>query len=362
MKNIKERLATLNLPDVLCPFGERITTGEEFDAVRGRILDMLEAEEYGRMPGAPEKMWVEEVKCDARFCAGKAEKKELILHAIYNGEELQFPFHSVIPTKVSGKVPFFVFINFAGIISEKYYPAEEIVDRGYAVLCAHYNEITSDDGNFENGIARVLVKNRTADDAPGKITLWAWALMRIIDYAETVDKLDMNYLAVTGHSRLGKTTLVTAAHDKRVKFACPNDSGTSGDALSRGTRGETVADITRVFPYWFCPKYATYAGRENELPFDQHFLLSLIAPRHIAVASAEEDIWADPENQFLSLSLVNSVYGLYGMKGLVHGEDIPEAHCVLSEGDSSFHTRHGLHYFSREDWNIFMDFIDMKRK
>jgi hypothetical protein len=50
------------------------------------------------------------------------------------------------------------------------------------------------------------------------------------------------------------------------------------------------------------------------------------------------------------------------MKGLVHGEDIPEAKSVLQEGDTSYHVRHGLHYLSREDWNIYMDFIDKKTK
>ncbi len=55
MKNVKARLDILSIPDVLCPFGEKITTAEQFDAHRAKILDMLEAEEYGRMPDAPEK-------------------------------------------------------------------------------------------------------------------------------------------------------------------------------------------------------------------------------------------------------------------------------------------------------------------
>ena len=363
MINIEKRLAELNPPDVLMPFGKKITSKEEFEAVRDDILHLLEEEEYGKMPDAPEKIWVEIIgKPDCNFCAGKATRTELVMHAIYKGEELSFPFLSVVPSKVQGKIPAFVFINFAGQISEKYYPVEEIVDRGYAVFSVNYREISNDDDNFESGIAKVLVKNRTDENAPGKITVWAWALMRIIDYVETLDNIDIDNLAVTGHSRLGKTTLLTAAHDKRVKFACPNDSGNSGDSLARGNRGETVDDITRRFPFWFCPKYQTYANRENEMPFDQHFLLSLIVPRYIVTAAAEEDLWADPQNQFLSHVLVKEVYKLYGMKGLVHGETIPEAKCVLQDGDSAYHVRYGTHYFSREDWNLFMDFIDKKRK
>jgi hypothetical protein len=165
---------------------------------------------------------------------------------------------------------------------------------------------------------------------------------------------------MTGHSRLGKTSLLVAAFDERVKFVCANDSGTSGDALARGSVGESIDAIVSRFPFWFCPNYAQYKNNENALPFDQHFLLSLIAPRHILLGSAELDTWADPKSEFLSLALTDEVYALYGEEGLVHGDDIPEGPIKLQDGSCSFHTRSYGHAYSREDWNNYMDFIDKK--
>ncbi len=361
---IQDRLNELNIPNVLCPFGEKISDSEQFDAIRGDILRLLEREEYGTMPPPPESMYVEQIGRDEKICAGKATRLELILHAVCNGKELCFPFRSLIPKKKegNGRLPAFVLINFESPRAERYFPAEEIIDRGYAVFDVTYSDITSDDGDFKNGVSRVLVPDRALPDAPGKLTVWSWCIMRIIDYIETLDIIDMDYLAVTGHSRLGKTTLLTAAHDERVRFACSNDAGTSGDALARGSIGESIDDITRVFPFWFCNNYLAYRDNEAALPFDQHYLLSLIVPRHIYLSSAREDLWADPKSQFLSLALVNDVYRLYGKRGLIHDSEIPEGECLYNTGDAAFHTRSGVHYFSREDWNKFMDYIDFVRK
>ena len=54
----------------------------------------------------------------------------------------------------------------------------------------------------------------------------------------------------------------------------------------------------------------------------------------------------------------NEAYAVYGMRGLVYGDTVPEAKTVLSDGDAHYHVRHGAHYLSREDWNDYMDFID----
>ena len=184
--------------------------------------------------------------------------------------------------------------------------------------------------------------------------------MRVIDYIETLDIYDPDTLAVIGHSRLGKTTLLTAAYDERVKFACVNNSGASGDALSRGKVGEDIAAITNKFPFWFCPNYLKYAGKEDSLPFDQHFLLSLVAPRHILLGTAVEDKWADPNSEYLALTLTDEVYKLYGKVGLVHTENMPVCPERLPDGDCYYHLRAGTHYLSRSDWNMYIDYIKSK--
>ena len=104
------------------------------------------------------------------------------------------------------------------------------------------------------------------------------------------------------------------------------------------------------------------AENAEKLPFDQHCLTALIAPRHLIVGSAEEDTWADPESEFLATALANEAYAMYKMRGLVHGGYAPDATTVLGDGDSCYHIRSGMHYLGREDWNIYMNYIDSLRK
>ena len=168
-----------------------------------------------------------------------------------------------------------------------------------------------------------------------------------------------NRVGAIGHSRLGKTALWAAANDERFSFVFSNDSGCSGAALSRNKQGETVADITAVFPHWFCKNYLDYAGREDEIPFDQHFLLSLIAPRTLVVGAAKEDTWADTINQYLCCKAAMPAYALYGMGG-GFDDDKPVTGKKYGANGIFFRERTGMHYLSRDDWHFYMDIMTDK--
>lgn len=325
------------------------------------MLDTLLREEYGFLPPEPDSIgWTESVVTE-NFCAGKARQIRVDINTEIYGERFTFPVLAAIPKK-DGRYPFFIHISFKNEETDKYMPVEEIIDSGYAVLSFCYKDVTSDDGDFTNGLAGVITRHqpRGAHTA-GKIAMWAWAAQRVLDYAYTVAALDKELAVVCGHSRLGKTALLSAATDQRFKFAYSNNSGCSGAALSRGTRGETVKDICRVFPFWFCENYQKYADNEQNMPFDQHYLIASIAPRYVYVASAKEDAWADPECEFLTCVAASEVYEKYGKEGFVCDGRLPVADDVYHRGSIGYHLRHGTHYFSREDWNKAIDFINSKR-
>lgn len=326
---------------------------------KNEMLDVLLKEEYGYIPPAPDAVsWVTEERIVKNFCAGKAYLNKITAVCKMGKKEFRFPFYAAIPT-AEGKHPFFVHINFRDCVPDRYMPTEEIIDSGFAVLSFCYTDVTSDDGDLTDGLAGILYENgvRGQNDA-GKLSMWAWAARRVMDYAETQnDVLDLKNSVVCGHSRLGKTALLAAAADERFAFAYSNDSGCSGAAITRDKDGERIKNIYGRFPYWFCESYGKYADNEHNMPFDQHYLIASIAPRRVLVGSASEDIWADPVSEQLACIAASPRFE----KGLVCGEFAADVGDEYLEGDIGYHLRKGPHYFGREDWQRLIKFVDLHK-
>lgn len=326
---------------------------------REEMLQILQQEIYGYIPPKPEGLsWEVQKDYIPNFCAGKATLDRVILSAQMPLGTFKFPIYVAIPT-TDKKHPFFVNINFRDNIPDRYLPSEEIVDNGFAVISFCYKDVTDDNDDFTDGLAGVVYKDGKRDStSAGKIAMWAWAAQRAMDFADTLDCLDGDFSIVCGHSRLGKTALLAAATDERFRFAFSNNSGCSGAAITRGKQGERVADICKNFPYWFCKNYYKYAQNEQEMPFDQHFLLSSIAPRYVYVASAQEDLWADPQSEFLCCVAASKAYEQLGHKGFVCDDILPHAPVCYHDGNIGYHLRGGSHYFSREDWKLFINYFN----
>ncbi len=101
-------------------------------------------------------------------------------------------------------------------------------------------------------------------------------------------------------------------------------------------------------------------GKDTELPFDQHQVISLIAPRPIYVASAEEDKHSDPEGEFASLQAANPVFKLLGSKGMP-SDEWPAVNTSV-QGDNGYHVRTGRHDVTDFDWQQYLDFADKHLK
>lgn len=350
---LKEILAERGVPAVWD--GER-----DWESRRREILDTLLKEEYGYLPAAPENLRFDEQKEDyfsVNFCAGHACLRNVSCIFTLNGKEFKFPFRAVIPRNKE-KIPFFIHINFSPDVPDKYLPAEELVDNGFAVLSFGYKDITSDDEDMTTGLGGVVFDGKKPEGSdPGKIALWAYAAQRVMDYAMTLPELDPAHSAVCGHSRLGKTALLCGATDTRFACAISNDSGCCGAAIFRDKVGETIENITQRFPYWFCPGFSRYSGREKELSFDQHFLVAAMAPRRVFVGSAMEDTWADPFSEFLSCVAAGGVWEKLGLPGFPCEDALPKQPTAVFGGYVGYHLREGRHFFSRNDWHRYMEFL-----
>ena len=289
-------------------------------------------------------------KTGARFCAGKAPLHEARVICAFETGEISFPVRLAIPSD-GKKHPFFVALDFFDVMPSKSLPVEELVDNGWGVLQLFYQDVTCDadfDAPGQNA-ADALLSGVEPEKRCGKIRIWAWAASRALDLLQNVPEFNGNAV-VTGHSRLGKTALLAAALDPRFAGAVSNDAGTAGDALyrARTETSENVEKITRRFPYWFLPSFAEYKNRDDEVPFDQHFLVASAAASvgRVLINSAFGDYWAAPTAQFASVCAAAPAVG-----DDFSDASFPEAPARLFRAHLGFAVRNGVHYFSREDWH-----------
>lgn len=181
------------------------------------------------------------------------------------------------------------------------------------------------------------------EKAYGALSAWAWGYHRCVDALATMDFVDSDRIAVVGHSRGGKTSLLAGATDERIALTSANNSGSggAGSYICQGPSSETLADSMRLIPYWFGPRLKEFVGRETQLLFDQHFLKALIAPRALLTTEAHGDLWANPTGTWQTHLAAREVYRF-----------------LDAEDRLGIRYRNGDHYHGMEDWRAFLDFME----
>ncbi|MEK0316546.1 glucuronyl esterase domain-containing protein [Cohnella sp. 56] len=359
------------LPDVLVTQGgERIGTADDWrEKRRPEIMDLFREHVYGREPVGRPASQTFHTAVTTDVMAGAAVRKQVEIRFEGAGGAGRIRLLLYLPSDRRGPSPVLLLLNNRGALAgdepdagdTPFWPADRIVARGYAAAVLDVEEVDPDfDDGFRNGVHglfdRFEGEERPAD-AWATIAAWAWGAGRAMDYFESDPDIDASRVAVVGHSRGGKAALWAGAVDERFAFVVSNESGCTGAAISRGKRGETIRDINAQFPHWFSANYHAFAGREEELPVDQHMLVAAIAPRPVYVASATEDEWADPSAEFASLIHAAPVYRLYGYRGL-QDAPFPDPDTPLFGERMGYHLRTGVHDLTVYDWDRFMDFAD----
>ena len=363
-----------DVPPLFGPGKVAPATPEEWhDGRRAEIKRLLEQEVYGERPvERPPHLVFSEVEPESAAMDGAAVRRRVRIE--YGGAfgTNSFVVTAFIPRR-EGPAPAFLLIcnrdpeknidptrrNRSG-----FWPAEEIVARGYAAVAFYNGEISPDrqHGNtlgVFDAFEDVELQYRPRTEW-GMLSAWAWGASRVLDWIETEPRIDAKRVAVVGHSRGGKTALVAAAWDERFAMACSNDSGTGGAKLNHMDLpgSEHIVDLAVTFQYWFCRQFTRWAGRDAQAPFDQHMLVALVAPRLVCIGSATADKWAGPFGEYTTARYASPAWtDVYGKKGFVTA-GFPAPESPQQEGDMSYHVRTGKHDLSPYDWGVYMDFAD----
>ena len=343
-------LTARRLPELLRnSAGTLARTPEEWRSRRCEIAALLQREYLGCRPMHAQTTF-QKVRTDEEAYGGKAVRSDHQATVRTGMRKAAFPFSVLLPKKLPRPLPVFLTLSFNETIACGL--GEEVIDRGYALAHVQYGLVEPDDGQ------RAVSAFSALDQTPqphfwGKIGEWAFAASCVADYLQTLPDVDAGRIAVIGHSRLGLTALWCGAMDERFSLTV----GVNAGALYRGSECEQYTDLMREYTrYWFSEAF--FAGRDaaEQLPFDMHFLLSMIAPRYALLIGATRDQWTSPNDQTLAAMAANPAYALLGTEGFVMPDASPEPGKLYGSGRLGFYLRDGVHYFGREEWLAAMAF------
>jgi len=264
------------LPDPLrMSNGGLVTSAEDWRRRRAELIDVLLRIEYGRMPPAPGNVTVTSATDWQTIHEGVTRFREVHL-AMGPGLAIPMTLEMYFPAAAASRVPTIVRIGLGCPI------IPEINRQGCGFVCFDHRTLEPDTEGYDlEGAAQKAYP----DYDWGSLAVWAWGASRVMDYLGRSRWVHPQQVAITGHSRTGKAALLAGALDERFAMVAPNGSGCGGAACYRiqGPGCETLELITRPsrFAGWFQKDFRRFAGKERDLPFDQHWLRArpLSSPR-----------------------------------------------------------------------------------
>ena len=271
-----------------------------------------------------------------------------------DGRELSFLLRLWVP---SGAGPFPVVLDGDGCW--RYFDdrvIEAVLSRGNIAASFNRTAVAADNASLyrDTGLYRLFPEAEF-----GALAAWAWAYHRCVDVLTRLDFVRSDQIAVAGHSRGGKTVLLAGATDERIALVNPNNSGIGGSGLNhwKAAGSEVVDDFIRAGSiFWFGRGFAEYQGRDRELPYDQHFLHALVAPRGLLANEAYEDAGANPPGSYAACRAARPVFEMLGAPDGIgwalreggHGHRMEDFQALLDFMDVRFHQRPVVRDFQRE--------------
>ncbi len=370
-----------------------VTSAEDWSGRRAPLLrEAFQTNIYGRFPDAVAVSVTDRAALDASLFHGAAVMEQWTVRLGAPEDDRGFGLLLVLPAHAQGPVPVIIMQNFCGnaavypdipgiagpraagpqecgsglmrpviglIFGDAIMtpPTLEILNAGYGLAMMYGGDIAPDDGEAALAALNALSPaGASPDQRTGAIAAWAWGYLRAMEAISADPRVRADQIVLWGHSRNGKAALLAAAFDARPAAVIALQSGTAGASLGRDQVGESIAQITATYPHWFSPAYAAFAGREAELPVDQHQLLALIAPRPVLLAGARRDQWSDPIGAVRAAQGASGVYELLGAAPFQQ-EDLRNG---AYDRPLATYMRGGLHGVHGGDWDQAIAFLDAR--
>jgi dienelactone hydrolase len=344
------------------------------DAWRAGLAEEL----YGPIPPAPASLTV------ARHALPGEEAERLVLAMEQDGRAFTVDAALWLPRDAAGPVPLICGLDFVGPAGLMYgdafpldpaarvysrpeygaggrltetlrgahaarWPVPMLLKAGFGVLVSCYGSWVPDDpGAWRSHGAAPLTGVATGLQT-GAISLWAWALSRLVDVAQDLPEVDAGRLWLAGHSRLGKAALWCAAHEARVAGVFAHAPGCGGSSPAAHPVGETLARMAAHFPHWLRPGFDAAAPRR----LDQQHLLAAVAPRGLYISCGRDDLWADPLGSYAALRAAAPAWASPAA-AWPDPAALWAARHGTAGGPAAFALRDGGHDFLPADWRGFL--------
>ena len=350
--NVTDLKLLSNLPKILeFENGAPVLTKEDFAKRRLELYKYAVEFQYGTTPPAPQVF-----KVDPLYITGYGKANVYRITAGTKEKTVSFRLKLMLPKKEhlkEGKLPVIVDgdMCFCYAMNQEYLNAA--LENGIAWALFDRTEIVPDYKYAKRADGPLYSAYPDLDF--GAIMAWAWGYSRVVDALEIIGLTDPDCIAFSGHSRGGKTALLAGAIDQRAAIVNPNESGAGGSGCYRvhmkgsymgqeEKRSEELGDLVNNFPHWLGTKTHDFIDRESDLPFDQHYLKALVAPRILFISEAAGDVWTNPVGTYLTNQAAKSAFDLLGA-----GENL------------LWYWRHGPHYHEIIDVQTLAGVINHKK-
>jgi endo-1,4-beta-xylanase len=398
----KQLPAQESMPDLFTFLdGSKVTTTADWQARRDEIAGMAQYYEYGYEAPAPDTLTARkatkstfDLSC---FCVVEKPGVEIAMTQDVGGTTVSRTFSVTLelPDPDSGyQAPYPVVIGFGDVPGAGAFHAAGIATISYTPTDIGNEDHTGIYYDFDPYHKDVIGSDT------GTLMAWAWGVSRVVDAISVKDPatghrvladLDPHGIAVTGHSRYGKGTLVAGAFDDRIAVVAPNGSGTGGasswryqfagkdyrqddggtsypwavdDATSVNSYVETINNTFGGNAAWFTNVFGEFREPSTpapvRLPFDQDSVMALVAPRALVVTGGYSDWGTNPESMAMSYRAADKAYELLGVPDRI-GLAYHEGGHTHTEQDTA-HLLSMMQYYLRGDTSatVTSDLVAMK--